>query len=337
MPRTVLPATRHSECVAVDRSDRAPAPIAPRRAHLQVVGDAPNRSDTGGAGAAQHARLSPGRPTAAGTPPAIGWWPRLISRSATSAAREAMATAAAVFSAPLSLVAEIVSGTGVHHETRPVPHVQGPSDSPVVLVHGFAASRTCWFALRRALRADGRIVLSFNYSPRASSVDELADRLTETVEELLAVTGARKVHLIGHSLGGVIIALALTGHRLAGRVDLVATLGSPFGGSPLAGLLPIGPLVRALRPGSPLLGRLAAARPPVGVRWLAFASTVDPIVPADRAVPANRQATLVTIDGAGHSGMLLDPEVIARIGAACGSSANGSPPPSASDRLDRAG
>jgi pimeloyl-ACP methyl ester carboxylesterase len=135
--------------------------------------------------------------------------------------------------------------------------------------------------------------VSFDYSPWASSVDELAARLVDTVEDLLAVTGADKVHLVGHSLGGVIIAQALTRDRLAGRVDLVVRLGSPFGGTRWAGL-PVAALVRALRPGSPLLRRLAAAPAPAGVRWLAFASTVDPIVPPDRAVPANRDATLVS-------------------------------------------
>jgi pimeloyl-ACP methyl ester carboxylesterase len=159
--------------------------------------------------------------------------------------------------------------------------------------------------------------VSFEYPPWASSVEELADRLSTTVEQLLAVTGAGKVHLIGHSLGGVIIAQALTGERLAGRVDLVATLASPFGGSPLAALCPVGlPLVRALRPGSPLLRRLAAAPPPTGVRWLAIVSTLDPIVPADRAVPAHRDATCLRITGTGHAGMLVAPDVIARIVAA---------------------
>jgi hypothetical protein len=99
-------------------------------------------------------------------------------------------------------------------------------------------------------------------------------------------------------------------------VDLVVTIGTPFGGSPWAGLLPLGPLLRSLRQGSPLLHRLAAAPRPAGVRWLAFASALDLIVPGDRAVPVNGQATRVRVKSAGHLGMLLDLEVIARILAA---------------------
>jgi triacylglycerol lipase len=188
--------------------------------------------------------------------------------------------------------------------------------APVVLVHGFAASGASWFAVRRALRADGRTVVSFDYPPWTSSVDELADRLAATVEDLLAATGASKVDLVGHSLGGVIIALAMTRDRLAEHVDLVVTIGSPLSGSPWAAMLPVAPLVRALRPGSALLRRLAAAPAPARIRWLAMAATHDPIVPAHRAVPPNRQATRVMIDAAGHSGMLLHPEVVARIVAA---------------------
>jgi pimeloyl-ACP methyl ester carboxylesterase len=108
----------------------------------------------------------------------------------------------------------------------------------VVLIHGFTGSSTRWFAVPPALRADGRTVVSFDYPPWASSVDGLADRLIETVEDVLAATG---------------------------------------------------------RHGPPAVQRL------------------DPIVPAHRAVPANRQATRVMIDAAGHCGVLLDPEVIERI------------------------
>jgi triacylglycerol lipase len=249
--------------------------------------------------------------------PGLGRWPRLVSRSTLGLAREAVAAAASVLGSPSRLARGTALATGEGGKDTSAPRGQGSTAPPVVLVHGFGASPTCWFALRRALRAEGRTVVSFDYSPWAASVEELADRLSSTVEDLLAVTGAGTVHLVGHSLGGVIIAQALSTDRLAGHVGLVVTIGSPFGGSPVAALCPIGPpLVRALRPGSPLLRRLAGSRPPAGVRWLVFASTRDLIVPPVRAVPANRRAMRVSIGAAGHCGMLLDPAVIARIVAA---------------------
>jgi pimeloyl-ACP methyl ester carboxylesterase len=101
----------------------------------------------------------------------------------------------------LVAVGETVLGVRGHPQPRPISPVRDQAARPVVLVHGFAASRTGWFALRRALRADGRTVVSFDYPSWASSVDELADRLVDTVEDLLAVTGADKVRLVGHSLG----------------------------------------------------------------------------------------------------------------------------------------
>ena len=255
----------------------------------------------------------PPRPTrTARRIPDVGRWPRLISRSASAVAREVVAAAAAV-GGPSPLDRGTEHGDADPQHPAPL-HGRRPAALPVILVHGFGATPACWFALRRALRAEGRTVVSFGYSPWAASVEELADRLTTTVDDLLATTGAPQVHLIGHSLGGVIIAQALICDQLAGRVDLVATLGSPFGGSPWAALCPLGPpLVRALRAGSPLLRGLAGAPPPAGVRWLAFTSPLDPVVPGERAVPVNRPATRVDIDAAGHSAMLLDREVIARI------------------------
>jgi triacylglycerol lipase len=132
----------------------------------------------------------------------------------------------------------------------------------------------------------------------------------------LSQTGANKVHLVGHSLGGVVIAQALASGRLTGKVDTVVTLGSPFGGSPWANLLPFGAVVRAVREGSPLLRRLASAPVPDGVRWLAFTATLDMIVPGLRSVPTHAQVETVTVGGVGHLGMLLSRQVVGRIVAA---------------------
>jgi triacylglycerol lipase len=80
--------------------------------------------------------------------------------------------------------------------------------------------------------------------------------------------------------------------------------------------LPLGPIVRALREGSPLLRRLASAPVPDGVRWLAFTATLDMIVPGPRSVPAYAHVETVKVGGVGHLGMLLSHQVAASIVAA---------------------
>jgi triacylglycerol lipase len=184
---------------------------------------------------------------------------------------------------------------------------------PVLLVHGFAGRTSWWFALARALRARGVTVDAMSYSSFGTSVEHLAERLVAEVATLRSETGAGKVHLVGHSLGGVVIALALADGRLAGQVDTVVTIAAPFDGSPWAKLLPLSATIRALRNGSAVLRRLADAPPPQGVRWLAFAATLDMIVPGRRSVPAHTDVQTVLVDDVGHFGLLMSQQVLDRI------------------------
>ena len=191
-----------------------------------------------------------------------------------------------------------------------------PSTRPVLLVHGLGGTKSSWYFVERALAAKGLTVDAISYTPFGTSVERLADRLAVEVERMLSQTGADKVHLIGHSLGGVVIAQAIASGRLAGKVDTIVTLGAPFGGSPWAHLVPFGAIVRALRGGSPLLRRLASAPVPEGVRWLAITATFDVVVPGVRSVPAHADVENTKIDGVGHLGMLLSPRVVGSIVAA---------------------
>ena len=234
--------------------------------------------------------------------------------------------AAMVQACELGLMASVVTMASLHlvgGGTDPafgalqrVPARPAPSMRPVLLVHGLGGTKSSWSFVARTLAAKGLTVEAFTYAPFGTSVEQVADRLVVEVQRMLSQTGADKIHLIGHSLGGVVIAQAIAGGRLAGKVDTIVTLGAPFGGSPWAHLVPFGAIVRALREGSPLLRRLGSASVPEGVRWLAINATFDMVVPGVRAVPAQAEVETMTIGGVGHLGMLLSPQVVGSIVAA---------------------
>jgi pimeloyl-ACP methyl ester carboxylesterase len=190
-----------------------------------------------------------------------------------------------------------------------------PTTRPVLLVHGFAGTKSSLALVAHALNARGMTVEAMSYPPLGTSVKQLAERVVAEVERILVATGTDKVHLVGHSLGGVVIAHAIADSRLTGRVDTVITLGSPFGGSPWAGVLPFAEIVRELRTGSPLLRRLASTPVPDGVRWLSLTAALDIVVPGMRAVPSRAQVETITFDGVGHLGMLVSRQVIGCIAA----------------------
>jgi triacylglycerol lipase len=176
--------------------------------------------------------------------------------------------------------------------------------SLVVLVHGFGAGTDCWDATIPALGGPGVAVVTHRYT-WTSSVETLGAQLADEVTDLARRSGARSVTLVGHSLGGVIVAASLAGGRLDGVVTRVVTVAAPLRGTRWAHLFPVG-AVRDLRAGSPAV--------PAGIPWLAVASRADVVVDVHSAVPEG--AETVVVDGLGHCGLLKDPAVIARIASA---------------------
>ena len=235
-----------------------------------------------------------------------------VRRAAAVQANEAAMMMSTVAMAPLRMLG---GSYDTASSSLTVKALTAPTTRPVLLVHGFAGTKSSWALVANALNARGVAVEAMSYPPVGTSVQQLAERLVAEVERILVATGTDKVHLVGHSLGGVVIAQAIADSRLTGRVDTVITLGSPFGGSPWAGVLPFLEIVRELRAGSPLLNRLASAPLPDGIRWLSLTAALDIIVPGVRAVPSHAQAETITFDGVGHLGMLVSRQVIACIAA----------------------
>src|SRR5690349_638909 len=170
---------------------------------------------------------------------------RMVGRTAAVHAYEMGALASTVAMVPLSVVGGALEpASSVSRRTK--GHA-APTARPVLLVHGFGGTRSSWSVIANALSDRGVMVDTLTYSPLGNSVEQLADELVAAVQRTLSQSGADKANLVGHSLGGVVIAQAIAGGGLGGLVDTVITLGSPFGGSPWAALLPFGDLLRALR------------------------------------------------------------------------------------------
>jgi pimeloyl-ACP methyl ester carboxylesterase len=220
--------------------------------------------------------------------------------------------AAVVAMLPLHLLCPDGDGSEAQPASRPAQPHTAFVPRPVLLVHGLGARNSSWSLIARTLTARRLIVHAIAYQPFGTSVEQVADRLVVAVERILSETGADRIHLVGHSLGGVVIAQAIASGRLDGRVDTVVTLGSPFRGSPWANLLPLG-VIPALRQGSPLLRRLATGPAPDGVRWLAFTAELDMIVPSLSAVPTHADAETIMVRRVGHLGLLSSQQVVGRI------------------------
>jgi triacylglycerol esterase/lipase EstA (alpha/beta hydrolase family) len=154
--------------------------------------------------------------------------------------------------------------------------------TPILLVHGIMDNRSVFTVFRRILRRRGfGAVHAMNYSLFTGDVRTAAHELGGHVERLLEQTGAERLHVVGHSLGGVIARYYVQRLGGAAHVDTLVTLGSPHSGTLTAHLLPTA-LCRQLRPGSALMAELAAPAPGCGTRFLVVWSRMDQMVVPQR-------------------------------------------------------
>jgi triacylglycerol lipase len=182
---------------------------------------------------------------------------------------------------------------------------------PVVLVHGYGCSRAAWWWLRRRLEAAGWSVATISLEPVYTRIDDYVEPLARRIDAVLAESGAERVLLVGHSMGGLVARAYLQRFDPA-RVARLVTLGTPHQGSRLA-LLGFGANARQMRPGSAWLRALANPAPRIDTLVL-YSPHDNFVVPQARLLlPGARSQA---IGGVGHLAMLYSPRVASALLAA---------------------
>jgi hypothetical protein len=191
--------------------------------------------------------------------------------------------------------------------------------TPIILIHGVIDNRSIFTVLRRALRRRGfGRTYALNYSPLTDDIADVAGRLRSLIEEVCEQTGYERVHIIGHSMGGLIARYYV--QRLGGDVHVhtVCTLGTPHCGSTPARFVPW-PVVRQMRPGSELLTELQQPAPECRTRFIAIWSDLDQLVLPQRnarILHPDLRARNVFIRGIGHMSLPVDRRVVHEISTA---------------------
>ncbi|MDT0396402.1 MULTISPECIES: esterase/lipase family protein [Streptomyces] len=215
----------------------------------------------------------------------------------------------------------------------PVPDgtAQLPTEAkpPVVLLHGFIDNRSVFVLLRRSLSQHGRQQIeSLNYSPLTCDIRIAAELLGRHIEQVCERTGSHRVDVVGHSLGGLIARYYV--QRLGGdaRVRTLVTLGTPHSGTRVAPLANAHPIVRQMRPGSPVLEELALPSPGCRTHFVAFWSDLDHIMdPLESACVEHPDLTAVNVrvSGVGHLALPVHPAVATGIRQALDTAHPGEP------------
>jgi hypothetical protein len=153
-----------------------------------------------------------------------------------------------------------------------------------------------------AARTTVLLVHGLNYSPLLTDVARGAADLGDQLERICEQTGHDRVHVVGHSLGGLIARYHVQRQGGDRRVESLVTLGTPHGGSVLAHVVPT-PLIRQLRPGSPVLQELTEPAPDCRTRITAIYSDLDQVVlptSSGRCDHPDLNARNVLVRGIGH-------------------------------------
>ncbi len=184
---------------------------------------------------------------------------------------------------------------------------------PVLLLHGLFCNRGLWHGFAKMLAAEGHVVHGISMETPFGSIDAYPAQIEQAIQLLLKATGAKKIALIGHSMGGL---AARSYCRQYGdrHIEKIITLGTPHQGTWIS-RLGHGINVKQMAIQSTWLKQLASTESEaLGQKFTVVLTDQDNIV-FPQLVQTIAGAKTIRVTGMGHISMVFDSEVQAIVKA----------------------
>ncbi|HUE70541.1 MAG TPA: alpha/beta fold hydrolase [Pirellulaceae bacterium] len=183
-------------------------------------------------------------------------------------------------------------------------HLRVDTKSAVVLVHGLAAHRVVMSPLERHLKPRFTQVTNWGYSSLWSRIERHGAALAKLLSELESAADIEQIHLVTHSMGGIIGRLALV-EKMPTKLGRMVMVAPPNGGSHVARWL--SPLLGLICPPLVQLSdhdqSFVAGLPPLtGVYVGVVAAAADELV-CEQSTHLPNEADHITLPGF-HSSIL---------------------------------
>ncbi|MFI6038486.1 esterase/lipase family protein [Streptomyces sp. NPDC051315] len=187
------------------------------------------------------------------------------------------------------------------------------TSNPVLFVHGYSGDGSNWNTMADRFRTDGwpsSHMDQWTYDWRQSNATT-AQQLSAEVDRLLAATGATKVDIVSHSMGGLSSRSYLKNLAGATKVDAWVSLGGPNHGTDTANSC-FDTSCTEMRIGSSFLAALNSGdETPGSSRYATWWSPCDTVINPDSSVPLSG-ATNTQTACLSHTGLLADATVYAQ-------------------------